>query len=65
MEGDAKRVRRLSAELVRHALVDVRDAAVEGDDVPVSIDGEGRVRLVRRQEPLECFPHRRHFPFVE
>jgi hypothetical protein len=65
VQRDPERVRRRGEELGCDALGDVGDGAVLGDDIPVAVDDDGRVGLVRRQEALERRPDRGHLVLVE
>jgi hypothetical protein len=65
VQRDAERVRGRRAEFRRDTTGDVRDAAVCGDDVPVTVDNQGRIGLVGGQKPFERLPDRRHLAFVE
>jgi hypothetical protein len=65
VQRDPERVRRRCPELGCDTAVDIGDAAVRGDDVPVAVDHYCRIGLVRGQKPLERLPDGRHLVFVE
>jgi hypothetical protein len=65
MQGDPEHVPRRRQQFGRDTPGDVGDASVRGDDVPMAIDDERRVGVVRGQEPLECLADRRHLARLE
>jgi hypothetical protein len=65
VEAQAQDVDRLLEQVPGDAGREQRDRRVACDEAPVTVDHDGRERLVRTQEALERLAHRAHLRLVE
>jgi hypothetical protein len=65
VQRDAECIRRRFAEFRGDVAIDVRDAAVRCENVPVPVDDQRRIWLMRNQEPSQRLPDGHHLTLVQ
>jgi hypothetical protein len=65
VECDPQRIRRRLEQLGGDILGEEADRLIRGDDRPVPVDHERRIRLVCGKEPLQGIAHKSHLRVLE